>query len=249
MRRNAHLSRESVFRLRAMRMRITASLLGVGAAAVIVAAGAIAAAMVGIYRNGMQTTAQRSQLVKLSGRSCSRGGFAGAMRIELGKRTSECSYRTPVLGRDLEIAATEKLLSGTPKPLQRKVFLGLELRAGGGARYQLAVYPLQRKVQLRKTLSDGTVKYLDIEKPVDGVKGLDRDNQLRLRATNVTSGEERGSCRLLAFVGGKLVAEATDAAAGDLSGRASGVSIGAARNASGASGSVDDVVVRVPSPF
>ena len=37
-------------------------------------------------------------------------------RIVVGKRTRDCSYRTPVLGRDLEIAATERLLSGTPKP-------------------------------------------------------------------------------------------------------------------------------------
>ena len=208
------------------------------------------AAMIGVYRNGMETTAQRSQLVKLSGRSCSRGGFEGGLRVELGKRTSECSYRTPVLGRDLEIAATERLLSGTPKPLQRQVFLGLELRAGDGARYQLAVYPVQRKVQLRKTLSDGTVKYLDIEKSVGSVKGVGQANSLRLSAINVTKkGEERGNCRLLASVGGELVAEATDAGAGDLDGRASGVSVGAARNATGALASIDNVVVRVPSPF
>jgi len=218
------------------------------AAALLLAAGA-AGAMIGIYRNSMETTAQRSQLVKLSGRSCTRGGSGGALRIELGKRTSECSYRTPVLGRDLEIAATERLLSGTPKALQRKVFLGLVLRAGGGARYQLAVYPVQRKVQLRKTLSDGTVKYLDVEKSVSGVKGVNQDNQLRLSAINATSGEKHGNCRLLAFVGGKLVAEAADAGAADLSGRASGVSVGSTASATGAQASVDNVVVRVPSPF
>jgi hypothetical protein len=231
-----------------MGLRVTSAMTTAIAAALLLAAGA-AGAMVGIYRNSMETTAQRSQLVKLSGRSCMRAGLDGALRIELGKRTSECSYRTPVLGRDLEIAATERLLSGTPKALQRRVFLGLQLRAGGGARYQLAVFPVQRKVQLRKVLSDGAVKYLDIAKSVGSVKGVGQANALRLSAINVTSGEERGQCRLLAYVGGKLVAEGLDAGAADLSGRASGVSVGSATSATGALASVDDLAVRVPNPF
>jgi len=37
--------------------------------------------MVGIYRNPMTTTAQRAQLVKLAGSSCTRGGSDGALRI------------------------------------------------------------------------------------------------------------------------------------------------------------------------
>jgi hypothetical protein len=205
--------------------------------------------MVGIYRNSMETTAQRSQLVKLAGRSCVRGGSKHALRIMIGKRTKECSYRTPVVGRDLEIGATERLLSGTPKALQNKVFLALELRAGGGAQYQLAVYPIQRKVQLRKNLSDGSVKYLAIEKDVSAVKGLNEANPLRLSAINVTSGPERGQAVLKGYVGGTKVVEATDAEAAELTGRAAAVSVGSAKNSTGALASVDDVVVRVPSPF
>jgi hypothetical protein len=231
-----------------MGLRLTATATAAIAASLLLAAGA-GAAMIGIYRNSMETTALRGQLVKLSGRSCARGGLDGALRIEVGKRTSECSYRTPVLGRDLEIAATERLLGGTPTALRRKAFLGLQLRAGGGARYQLAVFPVQRKVQLRKVLDDGAVRYLDVAKSVGGVKGVGQANQLRLSAINVTSGPEKGSCRLRAYVGGKLAAEALDAGAGDLSGRASAVSFGADTNATGALASVDDVVVRVPSPF
>ncbi len=88
------------------------------------------AAMIGIYRNSLESLAQRSQLVKLAGANCARAGVGDGMRITLGKKTASCSFRTPVLGRDLEIAATERLLSGTPENLQRKAFLGLELRAG-----------------------------------------------------------------------------------------------------------------------
>jgi hypothetical protein len=230
-----------------MKWRLTA--LPVAVCAALALASGAGAAMVGIYRNSMETTAQRSQLIKLAGRSCVRGGSKHALRIAVGKRTKECSYRTPVVGRDLEIGATERLLSGTPKALQNKVFLALELRAGGGAQYQLAVYPIQRKVQLRKNLSDGSVKYLAIEKDVSAVKGLNEANSLRLSAINVTTGPERGQAVLKGYVGGTKVVEATDAEAAELTGRAAAVSVGSAKNSTGALASVDDVVVRVPSPF
>lgn len=220
---------------------------------VALAAGALAcalagAAMIPIYRNSMETLAQRSQLVKLSGRNCARAGANGAMRVTLGKKTAACSFRTPVLGRDLEIAATERLLSGTPADLQRKAFLGLELRAGAGAKYQLLVFPRQRKAQLVKVTS-GATKYLAIAKNEKAVMGINEANVLRLRAVNVTSGEEKGQARLFAYVGKTLVGEAVDDAAGDLSGRNSTVIVGTIKNGNGVVASVDDVVVRVPSPF
>jgi hypothetical protein len=230
-----------------MRLRFPAALLA--ALAVGLLACAIAgAAMIGIYRNGMETLGQRSQLVKLSGRSCDRAGVGGAMRITIGKATSSCSYRTPVLGRDLEIAATERLLSGTPANLQRKAFLGLQLRAGGGAKYELLVFPRQRKAQLIKVTKEGS-KYLAIAKNEKAVLGVNEANKLRLRAVNITSGPEKGQAQLFAYIGGTLVGEATDAGAGELPGRASAVTVGTIKNGNGIVASVDDVVVRVPSPF
>lgn len=221
---------------------LTAALVGLLTCAV---AGA---AMIGIYRNPMQSLAQRKQLVKLSGRSCARAGVGGVMRVTVGKRTSACSFRTPVLGRDLEIAATERLLSGTPKALQKQAFVGLELRAGGGAKYQLLVFPRQRKAQLIKETSDG-VTYLHIARHQEAIAGLNEANKLRLRAVNVTSGPEKGQAQLFAYVGSTVVAEAVDAGAGALEGRASAVVVGAVKSGNGIVASVDDVVVRVPSPF
>ncbi len=212
-------------------------------------AASAGAALIGIYRNGMESEAQRAQIVKLFGERCGRGGSDHAVRVVVGKRTSECAYRTPVIGRDLEVAAIGRLLSSTPKPVQRRAFLAVDLRTGGaGAGYQLTVFPMQGKAQLRKVLSDGRVKYLHVEKGVR-TNGLNRANELRLRAFNVTSGPEKGSCRILAYVGGRLVADVTDSAAGELEGRASGFSLGALGSAKGTTGSFDDVVIRVPSPF
>jgi hypothetical protein len=233
-----------------MRLRITCLALALAVAVVsLVLASSVGATLISIYRNGMTTTGQRAQMVKLSGAHCARGGLGKTLRVVVGKTTKECAYRTPVIGRDLEIAATERLLTGTPKPLQHSAFLALNLRSGGGGRYQLAVYPLQGKVQLRKALPEKGFKYLAIERHVAGVNGLGKANELRLRAFNVTEGEEKGACRLLGFVGGKLVAKATDEAAGELSGRASGFSVGSAKNANGAEASFNNVVVRAPSPF
>jgi hypothetical protein len=226
-----------------MKMRLTAVSLAVFAASLALVASA-GATLIGVYRNSMETTTQRSQLVKLSGARCTRGGSNHALRIVVGKRTAECSYRTPVVGRDLELGATERLLSGTPKQLQKSTFLAVNLRSGGGMQYQLAVFPLQRKVQLRKKVN-GSIKYLAIVKNVAGVKGIDGANAIRLRAFD----EGPGECHLLGFIGGKLVAGATDSNSGLLGGRASGVSVGSAKNAAGAIASVDDIVVRVPSPF
>jgi hypothetical protein len=226
-----------------MRLRFAATFLTALAVGLLAAACA-GAAMIGIYRNGMETTAQRAQLVKLSGASCARGGSDGALRIAIGKGTDACSYRTPVLGRNLEISATERLLSGTPTALQRKAYLALELRAGGGAKYQLLAYPLQRKVQLVKSTATGS-EYLAIEKDVKDLMGVNKANALRLRVLKPGPGQ----AQLSAYVGGNLVAEATDAAAGELTGTASSVAVGAVKGANGVIASVDDVVVRVPSPF
>jgi hypothetical protein len=230
-----------------MRRKLTGVLLAALAAAMFACSFA-SAAMVGIYRNALDSKAQRSQLVKLAGRNCARAGSDGALRIALGEKTGSCSFRTPVLGRDLEIAATERLLSGTPKSLQRKAYIGLELRAGAGAKYQLLAYPLQRKVQLVKVSAEGT-KFLAVAKNETGLGGLNKANSLRLRATNITTGPEKGTAQLRAFLGSKLIAEADDAGAGELTGRASGVIVGSSKGGDGVIASVDDVIVRVPSPF
>lgn len=230
-----------------MRLLRTGALAGLIAATAF--ASTAAAGLVGIYRNSMESKAQLAEIIKLSGRSCGRAGTGHALRVTVGKGTEECSYRTPVFGRDLEVAATARLLSSTPKSLRKSTFLALNLRSGGGSRYQLAVYPLQRKAQLRKVRSDGTVEYLDVEKGLSKVGGLDKANELRLRAFNVTEGPEKGNCRILAFVGGQRISNVVDEGAGDLTGEASGFSVGSAKVAKGAQASFDDVVVRIPSPY
>jgi hypothetical protein len=230
-----------------MRLRLTVASLAVSILVAALAASA-GAALIGVYRNGMETQAQRAEPIKLSGERCGRGGSDHAFRVVVGKRTKECAFRTIVFGRDLEISATTRLLSSTPKSVRNKAFLALTLRSGDGSHYQLVAYPLQRKAQLRKTFTDGSVKYLRIAKNVKTIQGVNKANKLRLRAFNITSGPDKGGCQILAYVGKVLVADFTDHSAGDLQGRASGFAVGATKNAKGAAASFDDVVVRVPNP-
>ncbi len=230
-----------------MRLRIAAACLA--AAAALGLAASASGALIGIYRNGMESKDQRAQIVKLIGDNCGRGGSDHAFRVLVGKATRECAYRTPVIGRDLEVAVTARLLEGTPKAVQRQAFLAVNLRAGAqGARYQIAVFPLQRKAQLRRISADGKITYLAVEKGIK-TNGLNQANQIRLQAFNITKGPEQGKCRVLAFVGRQQVADVSDAASGELQGRTAGVSLGANGNAKGTMGSFDDLVVRVPSPF
>jgi hypothetical protein len=230
-----------------MKHRITATLLALLAVGAL-AAAASAAGLIGVYRNSMDTAAQRGELLKLSGRSCDRSGVSGTLHIEVGKKTPACALRTPVIGRDVQIAATERLLSGTPKELRRKAYVGLQVRAGGGGRYELLVYPVQRKAQLIKVTSEGT-EFLEIVKGEKAIQGVDKANTLRLLAVTLKSGPEKGTTRLQGYVGSTLVVRGADPAGGELKGQYSAIVAGAARNARGLIVSADDVFVRVPSPY
>jgi hypothetical protein len=231
-----------------MGKRLTGVFVLAALASAVLAAGA-AAALITLDRNPMETTAQRAEVAKLAGERCRAGGSSTAFRITLGKGTRECSYRTPVIGRDLQISATMRLLSKTPRDIRNKAYLALSLRSGGGGHYQLAVFPLQRKAQLLKVFPDGSEKVLRVARNVKTVKGVDKANALRLRAFNVTRGPEKGSCKIIASVGNEEVASFSDRAAGELQGRASGFAVGSIKNGKGTVGSADDVIVRAPSPF
>jgi len=227
-----------------MKVRFAAASLAALAAGLLVCAVA-GAAMVGIYRNGLESQPQRAELLKLFGHSCKRGGGEDSIRVLLGKKTDSCAYRTPVIGRDVELAATERILSGTPKPLQRKAYVAVQLRAGGGAKYEVRAFPVQRKAQLIKVSEAGT-KYLAVKKNLKGIGAINEPTVVRLR---VEKGTGAGTAAVSAYVGPEVVGEVTDEAAGALTGEFSAVSVGATKIAEGLSGSIDDLVVRVPVSF
>jgi hypothetical protein len=232
-----------------MTKRLTISLLFAVFGGLALAASAFGVRAVGIYANNMDSVGKRKQIAKVTGRSCERGGSTRAFKVQVGKRTQECIYRTPVIGRDIEVSATARLLSGTPRDMRKRTFVALDVRTGGGGKYQLAVFPRLRKYQLRKDSPGGTRKFLAIGKHIKRIHGINQANLLRLRAFNREDTQAKGDVRLTVFIGGKRQAVVTDPSGAELQGRFSGFSIGSGKNATGAVGSFDDVGVRVPSPF
>src|ERR1700744_2972376 len=160
----------------------------------LVVTGVASAAFAAIYRNALETTAQRSEVRKLAGKECTRGGAKTSLLITVGKLTEECAFKTPVVGSDLEIAATGQVSTATPEKVAKKAFLGLQLRAGGGSRLELRVFPSQKKAQIARITEEG-IKYLAIKKNVKGVQEPGKANVLRLRVVEA-AGEEKGSCKI-----------------------------------------------------
>lgn len=221
----------------------TVSLLTVG----LVVAGAASGAFVAIYRNALETTAQRSEILKMAGKSCTRGGAQTSLKITVGKLTEECAYRTPVIGSDLEIAATGRILEGTPTAVVKKSFLGLQLRAGGGGKLELRVFPAQKKVQIAKVTEAG-IKYLAIKKNVTSLKEAMKPVVLRLRVVS-GAGESAGTCKIGGYLAGELVTEAEDPACSEVSGEMTALSAGAPNNGVGLIAGFEAIVVRTPVRF
>jgi hypothetical protein len=214
----------------------------------LVAVASASGAFVAIYRNALESTAQRSEVLKLAGKSCTRGGGQASLKVSVGKLTEECAYRTPVIGSDLEIAATGRFLPPTTPAVAKKAFLGLQLRVGGGGKLELRVFPAQKKVQIAKVTEEG-IHYLAIKKNVKAVQPPEKANVLRLRVISGAK-DEAGTCKIGGFLGGEQVIEASDETCGaQLSGEMTALSAGAPNNGSGLTASFETIVVRVPVRF
>jgi hypothetical protein len=222
---------------------VTALAAALGLFAVASASGAFVA----IYRNVLETTAQRSEVLKMAGKSCTRGGGKTALLITVGKLTEECAYRTPVIGSDLEIAATGTVEAATPAAVAKKAFLGLQLRAGGGGKLELRIYPAQKKAQIAKVTKEG-IHYLAVAKNLVALKEASKPVVLRLRVLSGAA-EAAGTCMIDGYIGGEAVVEAEDAACAEQAGEYTALSAGAPNNGVGLVAGFSAIVVRTPVRF
>lgn len=221
----------------------TVSILAIG----LVATGAASGAFVAIYRNALETTAQRSEILKLSGKACTRGGGATTLNITVGKLTEECAYKTPVVGQDLEIAATGSISTATPAAVAKKAFLALGLRAGGGGKLELRVFPGQKKAQIARITEEG-IKFLAVKKDIVSLKEVNKPVVLRLRVIS-GAGELAATCKIGGYLAGELVVEAEDPACGELKGESTALAAGATNNGVGVVAGFAAIVVRTPVRF
>jgi len=210
------------------------------------------AASLTIYKNALDSPTKRSNVTQFGSSSkCKRGSSKTAITTRLGSKTRECSYRVPVAGKNIELAATGRLSKSTPKSIRSRTFLGLSLRHGNdGARYQFVVFPSSTRAQIRKVESNGKFKVLASAKlGRKQVKPLGKSNKILFGAYNGTKGKPASNARLFARVNGKFVLSANDSKGNELSGTAATFSIGSDKFARNASGSFAKLIVRIPDPF
>ena len=151
----------------------------------ILANSAFGAGSIKVYSNSLETSDGRSEVRQVGSANCDRGGSSKSLRTELGKKTSECAYRVPFVGRDLVVGVKARLFKSTPKKIAKRTYVAVSLRQDGdGSRYQLAVFPVAGKFQLRKILPNGNIKYLDHGNKRNTINKLGEANRLTLRAYN-----------------------------------------------------------------
>ena len=212
-------------------------------------AGAISS--IAIYQNKLSTADNRAQVAKYRGKgNCIRSRSNSSIKFRIGKSTRECAFLIPVVGQDLEVTATGRLFTSTPKSIWSKTFLSVNLRqAKDGSRYQLAVYPSGRRWQIRKVRNGGRVEVLKGGKAGKKIGGFGDANRMVLRAYNGIAGQPSDSARLVALVNGQKLGFANDARGGELRGRDTTFSIASNKGAKGAFGSFTGLRVRMPNPF
>lgn len=217
-----------------------------GAVAFALLAAVPASASIPIYSNDLASNNGRSQLVKHDGDACRRGGTKAALRITLGARTRACSYSAPVVGRELDIVATGRLLSGTPAKLRARSYVAVGLRAGEGGSIRALVFPAQKKLQLIQQSPEGQVRFLAVAKREQAIRGVNQANRVFLRAVNQG---EPGHCRVVVRVNGRRVAVTDVKQCAQLTGRDTIIETGATRGGEGVTASFAKLTVSVPNPF
>lgn len=206
----------------------------------------VSTASIQIYSNALDSVGTRAQMANQAGEECKRGGSKRALRVTLGSGTKACSFRPPVVGRDLDIAVTGRLLGGTPAKLRGRSYLEAGLRAGEGGVLAARVFPVQKKLQLIQFNPDGSTRYLKIVKKEQAIRDVNQANRIYLRAFNQG---KPGVCRVVVRVNGKrLVVEEVDRCA-TVTGRDPVIGAGATRGGKGLIASFTKLRIGVPDPF
>lgn len=217
-----------------MSMRSKALLL---AAVASLLAAASALATVTVYRNDFASSARVQELRKDGPGRCARSAAGGQLSITVGASTTACAFRSPVVGRNLQMAVTTGLLVATPRRLRTAVATGLALRSGEETSYGLAVYQGRKSWLLTRTTASGSTT---IQRGrLDSIRSVGRPNRLSLRAFGAS---------IVASINGKVVANHQDSSAAEVTGEDAAVLVFSTRSAKDAVASFDNVVIQVPDP-
>ena len=232
-----------------MRHKPTTVLLAACAAAVAFTAVAGAAAIV-LKTYTFSTGSDLANMRHTNGNHCTKSWASHrALGISVGKGTLECTYRTTVAGPSLDISATGRLLSSTPKSIRGKTFISVSVRHSGNSEYELAVFPKRKEFRLYRRHKGG--RELVGHAQLNRINGVGQRNRLRLRAFAPADGQPG---ELRAFVNDKRVSGiGTIPNFTGMDGQDSTVSVakafGSAGSIRGAKATFDSIVVRTRNPF
>ena len=170
-----------------------------------------------IYSNSFTTKADTTNLRRVAvpgtGTHCKRALSGGQMQVTIGKSTTECDYRTPIVsasGSDANFDITAKITLSPASALAKKTFLSVGLRESetgtGAGKYRLDVSPAAQRFALRRY--DGVQKGAEATVFAQGKRNFIRagkSNKIRLIVYN-----SAGQATLIARINGTVVSTATD---------------------------------------
>lgn len=235
-----------------MRTKLTALVVLCAALALGVAAAAHAGpVVVALYT--FENPADASAFVKGSGAKCTKKTGKGNMPITVGPGTNSCVFRSSVvadssdLAPDQEVSAVGSMGARTPRKLQKKAYVAVQVRASENASWELRVRPITRSWQVFRDPKGAAGPALFRSGKGKFIRTGSKPNALLLRAFD----HGTPNTQLLATVNDKAVVRVTDAAADQPDGRRNGVAAGAKGAAAGTGivGIFDDVAIKVPNPF
>lgn len=211
----------------------------------VAALATVASAFVTVYSNSFSSKRDYKQVVRVGNgsKACKRSWVENRklMRIDLGKGPAVCTYKPPVQGDgalpDHRFDVDGRILKETAKAIREDAYLSIAVRVGGGDRYELRVFPKQKRYELRR--QPNAAGFPDNgNDPAIGKLG--QLNKMRLSAV----GND-----IKAFVNGVQLADVNDVNANELTGVKLEFSVGSeADSKKNTVGVVDKLRVAVPDP-
>jgi hypothetical protein len=238
-----------------MRPGLTRTALAGIVAALALAASAGAAAIV-LKSYSFSTLSDVKNMKHTNGRHCTKSwALHRAFGISVGRNTVQCTYRTTVAGPSLDISATGRMLSSTPKAIRTKTFISVSVRHGSNSGYELQVFPKRKEYKLFRRFKGGRALVDNGSGTLSRINGVGQRNKLRLRAFAPGSGDPGelkiyiNDKRVLGMDGGISKTPNFTGMEGQDSTVSVGQAFGASGSIRGAKVTFDAIVVRTRNPF
>jgi hypothetical protein len=234
-----------------MRTKLTALAVLCTSLALGVAAAQAGPVTIALYT--FETPADSLAFHKGEGAKCKKKAGAGNMTILLGAGSSVCAFRSSVVASaddvapDQEVSGVGVVSAKTPRKIQKKAFVGVNVRESESAGYELRVRPVARSWQLFRDPKGSAGPTLFKSGKGKFIRQGAKPNALQLRAFDFGT----PNTSVIAAVNGKTVVSVVDSGADQPDGRRNGVSTGVKGTGSGAGvrGLFDNVAIKIPNPF